>query len=283
MKIIESPRDGMQSLQKVIPTKDKVEYLNNILRVGFDTVEVGSIVSPKLIPQMADTLEVIRLLDFSTTKSGIMVLVANKKGAETISQFDEVTHISYPFSFSPTFLKMNLNSTLEKSMETVAEIVNICSKTKKHNVIYMSMAFGNRYGDDWSIDLLVHWVNKLHELGVTTIPLSNTAIEVTETVISETFSELIPQFPTIEFGLHLHTSGHDWFRKVDAAWINGCRSFDSVINGIGGCPMSGEDLLGNLKTEDLLYFAASNVIPLGIDREALKTAYRSASQIFVTS
>jgi len=283
MKIIESPRDGMQSLQKIISTNDKVEYLNKILRVGFDIVEVGSIVSPKLIPQMADTLEVMRLLDFSNTKSGIMVLVVNKKGAETISQFDEVTHISYPFSFSPTFLKMNLNSTLEKSVETVSEIVNICDKTKKQNVIYMSMAFGNLYGDDWSIDLLVHWVNKLHQMGVTTIPLSNTAIEVDEKVISETFSCLIPQFPTIELGLHLHTSGHYWFRKVDAAWINGCRSFDSVINGMGGCPMSGEDLLGNLKTEDLITFAERKAIPLDIDHEALKIAYRSSSQIFVTS
>jgi len=283
MKIIESPRDGMQSLQKIISTNDKVEYLNKILRVGFDIVEVGSIVSPKLIPQMADTLEVMRLLDFSNTKSGIMVLVVNKKGAETISQFDEVTHISYPFSFSPTFLKMNLNSTLEKSVETVSEIVNICDKTKKQNVIYMSMAFGNLYGDDWSIDLLVHWVNKLHQMGVTTIPLSNTAIEVDEKVISETFSCLIPQFPTIELGLHLHTSGHYWFRKVDAAWINGCRSFDSVINGMGGCPMSGEDLLGNLKTEDLITFAERKAIPLDIDHEALKIAYRFSSQIFVTS
>jgi len=178
---------------------------------------------------------------------------------------------------------LNLNTTLEKSLETVSDIVNICSKTNKHNVIYMSMAFGNSYGDEWSIESLVHWVNVLYQMGVTTIPLSNTAIEIDEKVIGETFSALVSGFPAIEFGLHLHTTGHDWFRKVDAAWINGCRSFDSVINGMGGCPMSGEELLGNLKTENLLQFAEKKNIPLKVDHEALRITYLSASDIFVTS
>lgn len=281
MKIIESPREGMQSLQKIISTKDKVRYINNLLKVGFDTVEVGSLVSPKFIPQMADTLEVIQRLDISDTDSRRMVLVVNKKGAETISQFDEVTHISYPFSFSPTFLKMNVNSTVENSMATVSEIVNLCSKVNKHPVIYISMAFGNPYGDNWNLDLLSHWVERLHQTGVTTIPLSNVAIEIDEKTIGETFSTLVSLFPTIEFGLHLHTSGDGWFVKVNTAWESGCRRFDAVINGWGGCPMSGEELLGNLKTENLLYFVEKKAIPLKIDREALTAAYQSASRIFI--
>lgn len=280
MNIIESPREGMQSLDYVIPTENKVRYLNALLNVGFDTVELGSIVSAKLIPQMADTLEVLDKLDFSSTRSNRMILTVNKRGAEIIAERDEITHISYPFSISPAFLKLNLNTTLEKSIETVGEIVEICDKKKKQPVIYISMAFGNTYGDEWSMDILREWIDKLYGIGVRTIPLSNVSIEINSTQISGMFSSLIPRFPEIEFGLHLHTTNRDWYENVAAAYTEGCRRFDSVIHGWGGCPMSGKELLGNLKTENLIEYNNKNLLTLDLNPDALEQSYTLASLLF---
>ena len=200
----------MQSLGYVIPSEQKIRYLNALLKVGFDTVELGSIVSRKLIPQMADTLDVLGQLDFTGTRSNTMILVVNTKGAEIIAERDEITHISYPFSISPAFLKMNLNTTVDKAAETVSEIVGICQKKGKHPVIYISLAFGNPYGDDWSMDLLREWIGRLVRMGVRTIPMSNVSIEISSKQISEMFSDLIPRFPEVEFGLHLHTTNRGW-------------------------------------------------------------------------
>jgi hydroxymethylglutaryl-CoA lyase len=280
IKIIESPREGMQSLEHVIPTGRKVEYLNTLLKVGFDTVEVGSIVSPKLVPQMADSVTVIESLDFPATRSNRMVLAVNTKGAEIASGLRGITHISYPFSFSDTFLKLNLNTTVNKSFDTVKAIQEICEQTGKKAVIYISMAFGNPYGDPWSIDLLAEWAGRLAEINISVIPLSNVAIEIGPEQIREVFSCLVPRFPAVEFGLHLHTTGRDWEDSLKAAWDSGCRRFDSVINGYGGCPMSGKEMLGNLKTENLLEFSEEiNQYP-DLDRETLALAYRMVPAIF---
>jgi hydroxymethylglutaryl-CoA lyase len=278
MKIIESPREGMQSLNYTIPTEKKVRYIQQLLKIGFDTVEVGSIVSRKLIPQMADTMEVLRQLDFSGTRSNRMVLVVNKKGAEIIS---EVKEISYPHSISPTFLKKNLNATTEQSLETVSEIANLCEKTGKQLVIYVSMAFGNPYGDPWSTDILQEGIQVLKKIGVRVLPLSNVAIEIDKQLIKEVFSLLIPEFPPIEFGLHLHTTNKDWQENVLAAYESGCRRFDSVINGYGGCPMTGKEMLGNLKTENLVEFADGHGLAGNLDPDALNDAYKLVSSTFM--
>ena len=280
MKIIESPREGMQVFSRIIPTEEKIGYINQLLRVGFDTVETGSIVSPKAIPQMADSLETLQKLDFTGNNSKIMALAVNKRGAEIIATLENVTHISYPFSFSPAFIKMNLNSTVEKSLETVKHIVNLCELSGKTAVIYISMAFGNPYGDEWSIELLSHWTGKLFQAGARIIPLSNVSIEIDASLISKVYSTLIPMFPDVEFGLHLHTANEGWFEKVDAAWNAGCRRFDSVINGLGGCPMAGKKTLGNLKTENLLKFAEKKRINAHIDQPAFLEACNVASGVF---
>ena len=281
MKIIESPREGMQSLDYIIPTNKKTSYIQQLLKVGFDTVEVGSIVSARLIPQMADTLELIRQLDFSGTKSNRMVLVVNKKGAEIISGVPEITHISYPHSISETFLQKNINASVGKSLETVGEILNICEKSGKQPVIYISMAFGNPYGDPWSKDILLECINTLKKLGVRIIPLSNVAIEIEKGIIKEIFSMLIPEFQTIEFGLHLHTTNQNWQENILAAFEAGCRRFDSVINGYGGCPMSGKEMLGNLKTENLVEFTRNQGLAGSLDFHALDEAIKSAALTFM--
>ena len=281
MKIIESPREGMQSLHYTIPTEKKVRYIQQLIKIGFDTVEIGSIVSRKLIPQMADTLEVLQQLDFSGTRSNRMVLVVNKKGAEIISEVKEITHITYPHSISPTFLKKNLNTTTEQSIETVSEIANLCEKTGKQLVIYISMAFGNPYGDLWSTEILQDRIKVLQKIGVKIIPLSNVAIEIDKQIIREVFSLLIPEFPTIEFGLHLHTTNKDWQKNVLAAYECGCRRFDSVINGYGGCPMTGKEMLGNLKTENLVTFAGDHGLAGNLDPDALNEAYKLVSTTFM--
>ncbi len=281
MKIIESPREGMQGFSRLISTSDKIRFVNALLRVGFDTVETGSIVSSKVIPQMADSLEVLEKMDYQGSKSNRMMLAVNDRGARLIGEIDSVTHISYPFSFTPTFLRLNVNSTVEKSLETVEQVMEICRNTRKEAVIYISMAFGNPYGDPWSIDLLCEWVGKLYTAGVRIIPLSNVSTEIDATLISKVYSTLIPLYPEIEFGLHLHTANHGWFEKVDAAWNAGCRRFDGVINGWGGCPMAGKELLGNLKTENLIEFAQQKNAMINLDQEALDEVYTLAREIYL--
>lgn len=280
IKIVESPREGMQGFSRIISTADKVRYINQLLRVGFDTVETGSFVSPRLIPQMADSLEVLRQLDLDGVKSNRMFLVVSNKGAEVISQSDEVTHISYPFSFSPTFLRLNMNTTVAESLKSVEHLINLCEKHGKQSVIYISMAYGNPYDDPWSPELLVRWVATLHAAGASTILLSNVSTEVDAATIQPIYADLISRFPEVEFGLHLHTANQGWRTKVEAAYAAGCRRFDGVINGWGGCPMAGKELLGNLKTENLMLFAEEENIPLPIDREQLLLAYRIAGEIF---
>jgi hydroxymethylglutaryl-CoA lyase len=283
MKIIESPREGMQGFTRMISTEDKIRYINRLLRAGFDVVETGSLVSPKLIPQMADSLEVLKKLDLSGITTGRMVLAVNKKGAEILSEMDEITHIAYPFSFSPAFMKLNMNSTPEQALETTGEIVNLCDKNGKQAVIYISMAFGNPYGNPWDMETLVYWADKLHQLGARTIPLSNVSVPLGEKQITEVYSALIPMFTDVEFGLHLHTTGDGWYKRVNAAYLAGCRRFDSVISGRGGCPMAGEEMLGNLKTEDLVEFAWKNRIHITIDQGVMKEVCTLAGKVFLNN
>ncbi len=280
MKIIESPREGMQGFNRIIPTGEKVGYIDHLLRVGFDTVEIGSIVSPKIIPQMADSLELLKIIDFSGTTSNVMFLAVNARGAEKLAAEAKITHISYPFSFSSAFLSLNVNATVQQSLETTQFVTSLCKEHGKQAVIYISMAFGNHYGDPWSIDILAGWIGRLCQAGATTIPLSNVSMEIDAGMIEEVYSTLIPMFPGVEFGLHLHTANQGWYEKVDAAYKAGCRRFDGVINGWGGCPMAGKELLGNLKTENLLEYADLNNIPLNIDRGELLKGYRVAGEIF---
>jgi hydroxymethylglutaryl-CoA lyase len=281
MKIIESPREGMQSLHNIIPTEKKVRYIQQLLNVGFDTVEMGSIVLPKLIPQMADTLEVLKQLDFSSTRSNRMVLAVNTKGAEIISEVKEITHISYPHSISPVFLKKNLNTTTEQSLQTVTDLVNICEKSGKHLVIYISMAFGNPYYDPWNMEILQETIYILKNIGVKTIPLSNVAIEINASQIKDMFSELIPEFPMVEFGLHLHTTNQNWLENITAAFDSGVRRFDSVVSGYGGCPMTGGEMLGNLSTENLVEFAVKRDLAGNLDMASLKEVYKLVGVTFI--
>jgi hydroxymethylglutaryl-CoA lyase len=281
MKIIESPREGMQGFARIISTGDKVRYVDNLLRVGFDSVETGSIVSSRFIPQMADSLEVLKKLDLSGITTNLMFLAVHAGGAQILAEVEEITHISYPFSFSPTFLKLNVNSTVEQSLKTTELVTNLCRKKGKQAVIYISMAFGNHYSDPWSLDILVDWVSKLYQAGARIIPLSNVSREIDAALITEVYSTLIPMYPDVEFGLHLHTTNHGWYDKVQAAYLAGCRRFDSVINGWGGCPMAGKEMLGNLKTENLMEFAAKKKLPLAINQSALKEAYQVAREVFI--
>jgi len=280
MKIIESPREGMQGFSRIIPASEKIRYIDLLIRAGFDTVEIGSIVSPRLVPQMADSLDVLRKLNLSGTSANLMFLALNARGAQTLAGVDVITHISYPFSFSPAFLKLNVNSTVEQSLDTAELLTGLCQKHGKQAVIYISMAFGNPYGDPWSIDILVEWVSRLHQAGARIIPLSNVSMEIGPAMISEVYSTLIPMFPDIEFGLHLHTANLGWYERVDAAYQAGCRRFDGVINGWGGCPMAGREMLGNLKTENLVEFAVLKKIPVEIRHDVFIEACQMATEVF---
>jgi hydroxymethylglutaryl-CoA lyase len=272
IKIIETPRDGMQGIDQFIPTGKKIEYINMLLKCGFDTVEVGSFVSPKAIPQMADTAEVLNKLDFSNTKSNIAVLVANLKGGQLAVEFDQVDELFYPFSTSPTFLNKNLHTTIEKAEQTIDDLQNLCVKNGKELVAFISLAFGDPYGDPWNTDLVNHWVEKLVSKGIRKIPLADTIGDVNPAVIEEVCQAIIPNFPDIEFGLHTHAYPGKGLRKIDAAWKSGIRRFDTVINGLGGCPMTDKELVGNLALEVLQEYCRKNNIETGIDQKQLLIA-----------
>lgn len=280
IKITESPRDAMQGLTHFIPTEDKARYINALLQVGFDVIDFGSFVSPKAIPQLRDTQEVLGMLDLSKTETELLVIVVNKRGGEMAAQCDQIKYMGFPFSISPTFLKRNINSTVEKSVQTVQELMEICDKTNKELVIYISMAFGNPYGDEWNTHIVSDWVGRLYEMGVRIIPLSDTVGISSKKNIAQLFATLIPEYPKAEFGLHLHTTMRHWYKKINAAFLNGCRQFDTVINGLGGCPMAENRLVGNLRTSNLLEYCEINYVPIEINEKAFDEAYQLALDIF---
>jgi len=282
VKIIECPRDAMQGIINFIPTQKKIDYINALLKVGYHTIDFGSFVSPRAIPQLKDTAEVLDGLDLSRTNTKLLAIVANTIGGNIAAGFDKITYLGFPFSISPTFLKNNINSTIARSLVTTNKLLNICRENKKTLVVYISMAFGNPYGDKWSIEIVEEWVDILSKLGVEIIALSDTTGDSVPDSVYSLFSNLIPRYPNVEFGFHLHTTPDSWFEKVDAAYKGGCRRFDTVLNGIGGCPMSGKELVGNLKTSNLFKYLEYQNYKSDIDKEAFSEAFVKAMSVFPT-
>lgn len=280
IKIIECPRDAMQGIKAFIPTDAKVAYIQSLLRVGFDTIDVGSFVSPKAIPQMQDTAEVLAKLDLSQTQSKLLAIIANVQGAETAASQDVVTYLGYPFSISENFQMRNTHKTIAESLVTLNEILNIADKNNKKVVAYLSMGFGNPYGDEWNIDIVSRWTEKLADMGVKILSLSDTIGSSTPEVIDYLFSNLIPEYPDIEFGAHLHTTPEKWFEKIDAAYKAGCRRYDGAIQGFGGCPMAKDDLTGNMPTEKLLSYFTAKKENTNCRAMSFESAYNEASKLF---
>ncbi|MDP5094223.1 MAG: hydroxymethylglutaryl-CoA lyase [Polaribacter sp.] len=281
VKIIECPRDAMQGIKShFIPTEKKALYINSLLNVGFDTIDFGSFVSPKAIPQMRDTAEVLSLLDLSRTQTKLLAIVANTRGASDASQFEEINYLGYPFSISENFQMRNTHKTIEESIETLDEILEISIKTNKEVVAYLSMGFGNPYGDPWNVDIVGKWTEKLAKMGVKILSLSDTIGSSTPEIIDYLFSNLISQYPKIEFGAHLHTTPDSWFEKVNAAFKAGCVRFDGAIKGYGGCPMAKDDLTGNMPTEKLLSYFTAQKANTNIKPMSFESAYNKALEIF---
>lgn len=280
MKIIECPRDAMQGIHDFIPTEKKAAYINTILKAGFDTVDFGSFVSPKAIPQMRDTAQVLDLLDLNSTSSKLLAIIANIRGAREAASFEEITYLGFPFSISETFQQRNTNSDISESLTRIEEIQDLCSRNKKQLVVYLSMAFGNPYGDEWSSDVVVAWTTRLAHMGIKIIALSDTIGVSDPQNISYLFSKLVPEFPGIEIGAHLHTTPYAWEEKVHAAYTSGCRRFDSAIKGYGGCPMAADKLTGNMPTENLLNYFKKHHVQTGIDEKAFNDALLSAVSTF---
>lgn len=281
VKLIECPRDAMQGIKShFISTEAKAQYINALLRVGFDTIDFGSFVSPKAIPQMRDTVKVLSKLDLGNTQSKLLAIVANIRGAEEASQFDEITYLGYPFSISENFQMRNTGKTIAESIEILNEILNIAAKTDKEVVAYLSMGFGNPYGDPWNVEIVSNWTEKLSKMGVKILSLSDTVGSSTPKIIDYLFSNLIPAYPTIEFGAHLHTTPTSWFEKVDAAYKAGCNRFDGAIMGYGGCPMAKDDLTGNMPTEKLISYFNQQKVATNINAMGFESAYNEALKIF---
>ena len=280
MKIIECPRDAMQGIHDFIPTEKKAAYINSLLKVGFDTLDFGSFVSPKAIPQLRDTAEVLSQLDLSSTKSKLLAIIANVRGAQDAVAFDEITYLGFPFSISETFQQRNTNSSIQESLKRVEEIQELCVQRNKQLVVYISMAFGNPYGDEWSSDIAIKWTKELASMGIKIIALADTIGVSNPENISYLFSNIIPEFPGIEIGAHLHTTPDTWEEKVKAAYDNGCRRFDSAIKGYGGCPMAKDELIGNMATENLLYWLKTNNIQTGVDEAAFRDSMSLAGLTF---
>lgn len=280
VKLIECPRDAMQGINKFIPTKKKIRYIQSLLRVGFDTIDFGSFVSPRAIPQMQDTASVLSQLDLSGTNSKLLAIVANLRGAIAAANFSEIDYLGYPFSISENFQMRNTHKTILESVDVLKKIIEITKKKNKRLVVYLSMAFGNPYGDPWDLQIVGQWIEKLHNMGVEIISLSDTIGSSTKETISCLFSNLIPEFKKIEFGAHLHTHPLTWYDKVDAAFSAGCRRFDGAIQGYGGCPMAKDELTGNMPTEKLISYFTAKKIDTNIDVLAFESSHNAASEIF---
>jgi len=280
IKIIECPRDAMQGIKAFIPTQRKIDFIQSILRVGYDTIDFGSFVSPKAIPQMQDTAEVLAGLDLSTTQSKLLAIIANTQGAQLATQHKEIHYLGYPFSISENFQMRNTHKTIAESLITLDEILNIADAANKEVVAYLSMGFGNPYGDPWNVDIVGEWTEKLASMGVKILSLSDTVGSSTPDVIDYLFSNLIPKYPNIEFGAHLHTTPDKWFEKIDAAYKAGCKRFDGAIQGFGGCPMATDDLTGNMPTERMLSYFTAAKADTNMNPMSFESAYNEASKIF---
>ena len=280
VKIIECPRDAMQGIKDWIPTEEKIQYIQSLLRCGFDTIDFGSFVSPKAIPQMQDTSAVLAGLDLSTTTSKLLAIVANLRGAEAAVVHPEIQYLGYPFSISENFQMRNTHKTIAQSIDTLHAILNLAEASNKEVVAYLSMGFGNPYGDPWDVDIVGNWTEKLSGMGVKILSLSDTVGSSTPDIISYLFSELIPKYPHIEFGAHLHTTPAAWHEKVNAAYEAGCRRFDGAIQGFGGCPMAKDELTGNMPTEKMLSYFTSKKVDSNLNPMSFESAHNEASKIF---
>tara|TARA_B100000767_G_scaffold10938_1_gene10657 strand:+ start:7863 stop:8714 length:852 start_codon:yes stop_codon:yes gene_type:complete len=283
MKLIECPRDAIQGFSRHIPTAKKIEYFNELLKVGFDTLDIGSFVSKKKIPQLADTSEIIKNIKIDNSITKLLVIVGNERGAEEAVSFDEITYLGFPFSISETFQKRNINSSIKDSLIRLEKIQNLCLKNNKKLVTYFSMAFGNPYGDEWSTYIVAHWAEKLlKEFGINILSLSDTIGSSTPKVISWLFKKLIIEFPDVEFGAHLHSSPDNYLVKLQSAYDAGCKRFDGSILGIGGCPMANDDLVGNMATEKMIEFLESKSEKLKLNKDSIQKSLNIAKSIFFT-
>ena len=280
IKIVECPRDAMQGIKDFIPTNEKVRYLQSLLGCGFDTLDFGSFVSPKAIPQMVDTAEVLSNLDLSKTKTKLLAIVANVRGAEDAVLHPEIEYLGFPFSISENFQMRNTHKTISQSIETLQEIFNLAYAANKEVVTYISMGFGNPYGDPWNVEIVGEWTERLAKMGAKILSLSDTVGTSDPETISYLFSNLIPKYPTIEFGAHLHTTPTKWHEKIEAAHVAGCRRFDGAIQGFGGCPMAKDELTGNMPTEKMLSYFTSEKIETGVNWMAFEASYNKALELF---
>ncbi len=281
VKLIECPRDAMQGWPTFIQTEKKIEYINALLKVGFDTIDFGSFVSPKAIPQMADTKEVFSQLDIQSTKTKLLAIVANKRGAEEAATLKGIDYVGFPFSISETFQQKNTQSSIANSFNLVSDIQEICIANNKQLVIYISMAFGNPYGDVYNEDIVFDWSKKISALGVNIISLADTVGLASANQVKNITQSLIESLPNKEIGVHLHSAPDNWKEKVEAALEAGCKRFDGALKGIGGCPLSGNDLVGNMDSERMIAFFKELHLIEDLNEEALRNCIEMAGQIFV--
>jgi hydroxymethylglutaryl-CoA lyase len=280
LTLVECPRDAMQGWSHFIPTEDKVNYLNALLKVGFDVLDFGSFVSAKAIPQLVDTKDVIPQLDLSNTRTKLLAIIANTRGAEEAVQYDEIAYLGFPFSISETFQMRNTNKTIAQSLAQVEEIQKLCVQHGKELAVYISMGFGNPYGDEYNAQIAIDWVGRLAALGIRTIAMSDTIGVAEPGNIDYIFNSLIPEFKGINIGAHFHSTPDKWNEKITAAYNAGCRRYDSAMKGIGGCPMAKDDLVGNIATENIVDWCERKQLPLQLDRVAFAEAWQMANKIF---
>jgi len=281
LKIIECPRDAMQGIKDFIPTTTKIDYINTLLKVGFDTIDFGSFVSPAVIPQMRDTAKVLDKLDLSSTQSKLLAITVNERGADDAVVFEQIDYLGYPFSISETFQQRNTNTSIEGSLERLENIKNTALKHRKELVVYLSMGFGNHYGDLWNKDIVLQWIERLkQEFDIKILALSDTVGAATPQLISDVLNNVIPEFNDIEIGVHLHTTPDTYAEKVKAAYDAGCRRFDGAIRGFGGCPMAEDELVGNMPTEKMIDWFETQNIPTHINKQALQEAIYQSNYVF---
>ena len=280
LKLIECPRDAIQGIHSFIPTETKIKYINSLLKVGFDTLDFGSFVSPKAIPQLKDTAEVLEKLHLEATKTSLLAIIANVRGAQDAASHEQIRYLGYPFSISETFQQRNTNRGINEAFEDVKQIQDICLNKNKELVIYISMGFGNPYGDPWNAEIAMNWVDKLSKYGIKIFSLSDTVGAAKLEDISSIFNELIPAYPELEFGAHFHSTPDEQLKKIDAAYNSGCRRYDSALLGHGGCPMAEDELVGNTATEIMLPFLENKGENLSLNKEALHEAMMIANELF---
>ena len=281
IQLIECPRDAMQGWKHQIPTEKKIEYINALLEVGFDTIDFGSFVSPKAIPQMADTKDVIKKLKLDNTSTKLLAIIANTRGAEDAVVFDQIHYLGFPFSISPTFQLRNTNSTQQESLQRIDEIQELCLKNNKQLVVYLSMAFGNPYNDIYNDEMLLYWSDEIAKLNIEIVSLADTVGVCTPEQIEFALQTLIPKYPNVNFGVHLHATQHSWQSKLEAAVNSGCKRFDGALKGIGGCPMAQDDLVGNMDSEKMIAYFEKNNLFQNLNKEALIKSLQLANEIFI--